>query len=645
MNILKVKQILLILPFLFSFNLLTVLTHAQPLVSSSSNTANAEAFCNRVIPVLLEKYKIPGTCVAFVQNGELVYKAGYGTYDSSRNNQVSPDSTLFRVGSITKLFTWTAVMQLVDQGKLDLDQDINLYLKSVKIPNTFDKPITLRHLMTHTAGFEDRLSGLFEDPDQPVYSKMPLEDYLKAMQPNRIFEPGEIIAYSNYGAALAGFIIEQVSGVKYEDYIKTNILMPLEMNHTFIFPNDKVPSLYRTDTSYGFKYNEGTYSAYEDALITLKPAGAVYSTAEDMAKFMLMHLNNGKYHDKTILSQTSAKAMHEQQYTSDKRLPGLCLGFMEWQRNGKRIIWHSGGTELFRALLLLIPDEETGIFISFNSPAAEKARTEFRQLFLDHYFPYDPVKHNPYPEFKERAHLFEGTFMEGRTALHNSDKLLFIASRYKKIRAQKGGSILFRDTRYIEIEPYYFEEVGGQGKLIFVHDKKGLVTRAFQDFEPHEAYIKVKWYQTLEVQGALFLICILLFFLPVIGWPVLKRWGRKTSWMHSSQPSLTFGIRLIQAVCLTNLLFLILITASITTTAIFEPRTLLSGNLPQLTKQALLIPFISAVINSAVLIYTFYLWKNKVQTLFFRVQYTLVAAAGIMFILWLKSYNLLGGYI
>jgi CubicO group peptidase (beta-lactamase class C family) len=171
----------------------------------------------------LMAHHIPGATVAVVKDGKLIFAKGYGYADVDKPNPVLANETLFRVGSISKLFVWTAMMPLAEQVKLDLDADINVYLKDFQIPASYPRPITLKDLMTHTAGFEDLATGgrLFVGNASDI---MPLGNYLKDEMPTRVRPPGEITTYSNYGAALAAYIVEQVSGMPFDKYVDENIL-------------------------------------------------------------------------------------------------------------------------------------------------------------------------------------------------------------------------------------------------------------------------------------------------------------------------------------------------------------------------------------------------------------------------------------
>src|SRR5688572_24051006 len=194
--------------------------------------ADVETFLDGMVPLQLALSDIAGATVSVVKDGKLLFAKGYGFADVQKKQKVSPQDTLFRPGSISKLFTWTAVMQLFEQGKLDLDRDVNEYL-DYKIPDAFGKPITLKHILTHTPGFEEQIKDLFlTDSTKPN-----LGQYLKTHIPGRIYPPGTVPAYSNYATAVAGYIVERVSGRPFDEYVAENILKPLNMTRsTFTQP-------------------------------------------------------------------------------------------------------------------------------------------------------------------------------------------------------------------------------------------------------------------------------------------------------------------------------------------------------------------------------------------------------------------------
>ena len=230
--------------------MLIITGFVQPALALRSATgptdrAELEAFMDGIVEAQLEAYNIAGAVVAVVKDGALFFAKGYGYADLKARKRVEADKTLFRIASISKLFVWTAVMQLVEQGKLDLNTDINTYLTHFKIPDTYDEPITLTHLMTHTAGFEEYVIGLFAKDSNRL---LPLGDILAQELPARVRPPGEAASYSNHGTALAAYIVEKVSGKAWNDYVEENILRPLGMNRTTFrqpVPEDSISKCFK----------------------------------------------------------------------------------------------------------------------------------------------------------------------------------------------------------------------------------------------------------------------------------------------------------------------------------------------------------------------------------------------------------------
>ena len=341
--------------------------------------AGVEAFVDGFMTAYLEEAGAVGGVVAIVENGHIVLAKGYGEDDRARNREVEARRTLFRVGSVSKLFVWTAVMQLVERGKVDLDADVNRYLEGVEVPATFKEPVTLAHLMTHTAGFEDHVLGLFAHDANAV---RPLRELLAAELPGRVRAPGAVAAYSNHGAALAMLVVEQVSGMPWTEYVETQILGPLGMKRTTF--RQPVPEALRDDVSIGYRNPGGEPEAADFEYVPLAPAGAMSSTATDMARFMLAHLGSGQLGDARILSQAAARRMHRTLHRHDPAVPGMAHGFIESDRNGRRVIGHGGDTLWFHTALELYPEQGIGIFASFNTAGAEPQK--LTKAFADRYF-------------------------------------------------------------------------------------------------------------------------------------------------------------------------------------------------------------------------------------------------------------------
>src|SRR5215216_548178 len=248
-----------------------------------TDRAEMEAFLDEELGREMEKHHIAGAAVSVVKDGKLFFAKGYGSADLENKTPVDPEQTVFRIGSVGKLFTWTAVMQLAEQGKLDLDEDINAYL-DFRIPDTYPQPITLKDLMTHTSGFEDRLRGsVVSDADD----LLPPRQWLVSHMPARVRPPGDIAGYSNYNAMLAGYIVARVSGEPYDQYIQEHILNPLGMVHSTA--QSPIPPDMRSDASVGYTYEDGAFQVfpYYTAQPAVWPSGAHQASVTDMARFMI----------------------------------------------------------------------------------------------------------------------------------------------------------------------------------------------------------------------------------------------------------------------------------------------------------------------------------------------------------------------
>ena len=350
---------------------------AVPLTAEDAN-----AWLDGYMPYALHTGDIAGAVVAIVKDGQILTERGFGYSNVEKRAPVDPKLTLFRPGSVSKLFTWTAVMQQVEQGKIDLDADVNQYL-DFKIPARDGKPVTMRELMQHVAGFEEQAKGIMsDDPKSPGF-----EALLKQWVPERVFAPGTTPAYSNYGASLAGYIVQRVSGESFDDYLDKHIFAPLDMKYSTFrqpLPANLEPLMSKC-------YSQASEPPKGFEIVGPAPAGALASPAEDMAHFMIAHLQNGEYHGNRILKAETAEMMHNSPLTILPPLNRMELGFFETNINGREVIAHLGDTQCFHTSLHLFLKEGVGFYVSFNSPgkagAAGGLRGALFDDFADRYFP------------------------------------------------------------------------------------------------------------------------------------------------------------------------------------------------------------------------------------------------------------------
>jgi CubicO group peptidase (beta-lactamase class C family) len=355
---------------------------AAPAGCGAPTPAALAGFFDRALPGRLAHDRVPGAVVSVVSGDTTVFAKGYGKADAEHGVAFDPARSLVRIASITKLFTWTAVMQQVEAGRLDLNADVNTYLKDFKVPATYQRPVTLQTLMNHTSGFEDRVIGIAARGAAEV---PPLGDFLAANMPARIRPPGEVTAYSNYGAALAGYIVSQVSGEPYDQYVRRHVLEPLGMAHSTT--TEPVPAALAADLARSYDSETNPPKPVPFTFDRLTPDGSVSATAADMARFMLAHLNGGELDGGRVLGAATEAQMQQSSFAADPRLGGYAHGFMERRIDGHRVLMHDGSWEGFESALILIPGCRLGVFVSTNATGGIDTVIDLIPRFFDRFAP------------------------------------------------------------------------------------------------------------------------------------------------------------------------------------------------------------------------------------------------------------------
>jgi CubicO group peptidase (beta-lactamase class C family) len=544
--------------------------------------ADLGAFFDGFMPMQLEREDIAGAVVLVVKDGRVLFAKGYGYSNEEQKTPVRVDATLFRPGSISKLFTWTAVMQLVEQGKLDLDRDVNDYL-DFKIPATFPQPITMRHLMTHTAGFEEQIKDLINEEGMSIAS---LREHLVRHMPARIFPPGTTPAYSNYGASLAGYIVERVAKRPFNDYVAENIFAPLGMTRsTFVQP---LPSELKPLMSSGYYSASGKARPFE--MIEEAPAGALAATAADIARFMIAHLQDGTLENAHILRPETAGLMHARQFGLVQEMPGMCLGFYEESRNGHRIIGHGGDTVYFHSDLHLIPDANVGFFVSYNSAGKHEIspRTALWDHFLDRYFPYSPPAAARPSGASADAAAIAGRYFSTRRSQTNFLRASYMLDEVTVTREGKGDIKVdaLKDfsghvKTWQEIGPLLYRAVNGQEKLAFRRDDRGRM-QIVTGF-PAVVYQRASFLQDKKYNLPLLIGSLAVMGLTLLAWPVAAMVRRHYHYrleMDAAQRRSRLWMRL---VCAVNVLFVVIMvqTLSSDNPGVFSERLDLNLNLVQ----------------------------------------------------------------
>lgn len=472
--------LLIVTALLLTQSQLPCRAQAQTSKTNLTDSKELEAFFDPLFAERMEKLHIPGAVISFVKDGKIIFTKGYGVADVEKKTPVVPDKTIFRIGSITKVFTATAVMQLADSGKIKLTDDVNKYLTNVKVPNTFSQSVTFANLLTHTSGLDEISPGRRTSDESKV---VPLDEFLKTRIVRRA-PPGEIISYSTYNPALAALAVEQITKTPFKLYLQKNIFEPLGMNRTSI---TAVKSEYKEDLATGYTYRENKYQQLPFQWFHTYPASDINSTATDMARFMIANLNYGVIDGKRILSKRTAREMLKTQFRNHARIPGWAYGFYEWEQNGLRLVGH-GGTmdDGYSALITLVPEKNLGIFIACNTESGASALAEeVKDEFLDRYFPAQkkaevPNTKNPSPdELKKFAGKYRSIIY-----CHSCPPNTSYVPNSFEVKVTDDGMLLIFGGRWKQIEPMLFVRADGMqaGRFFlgFKENSKGEIAYLFQ---------------------------------------------------------------------------------------------------------------------------------------------------------------------
>jgi len=439
---------------------------ATPTAAPALTAADVETWLDGMVPSALRMALVPGAVVVLVKDGKPLLQKGYGYADWDKSLAVDPARTLFRPGSISKLFTWTAVMQLVEQGKLDLDADVNRYL-DFQVPARNGKAMTLRHIMTHTTGLEETARDLITYSDTTPDNGRVLKGYI----PPYLYDPGTTQGYSNWATGLAGYIVARTSGQSFDEYIEQHIFTPLGMkDSTFRQP---LPAALRGQMSQGYTSLEEAPKGFE--IVSMAPAGSLSSTGADMARFMLAYLGQGELDGARILKPETVKLMHTRITRGLPDLNGIGLGFYQQDINGHRAFGHGGDTILFHSDLILLVDDGIGLYVSVNSPGREDQGKWLRERlyhgFADRYLPDTraPLVSTVDPASADaHAKLLAGAYRNSRREDSTFFSVLQLISPLR-IQAIENGRVALvlggERSVFREIRPFLWQEEHGKRRL------------------------------------------------------------------------------------------------------------------------------------------------------------------------------------
>ncbi|MDF5725434.1 MAG: serine hydrolase [Rhizonema sp. PD37] len=631
---------------------MTKLNHpvAPPRVSTDkqppTDPQELEAFIDRFF-LQLKDGNIPGAVFILVKDGKIFFSKGYGYANLEQKKPVIADKTLFRLGSVSKVFTATAMMQLAEQGKLNLNEDIDHYLQKFHIQNNQFKPITSAHLLTHTDGFNVAWSIGAATRYQ---SQLPsLEQFLSKNLPKRIRQPGELYVYGDVGIALAGYLVEVLSKVSFTEYINQNILKPLDMRHSSF--QQPLPTALAADLAVGYNYRNGTYVRSPFAYIKSVPSAAMSATATDVAHFMIAQLQGGRYGNTQILNESTVQEMQQQHFTNfpnHNGMAGSAYGFYERFQNHQRALEHGGNIYGYTSQIFMLPEQKLGFFVAFNQDDKIGLRENLIAQFLNHYYPQQKSKTElpktqSSAESYQRIKQIEGSYRFIRYPHDSLVKLWIVCFGYQpdvRLKASRDGIVTLytRGSRWRETEPWLLRYENSDIYLIFRRDTQGKVTSMSLSNYVFVTHEKLAWYETLDVQKRLLLFSLLIFLSVFCLWLInllIQCWRKQFS-------NISRKIRLIQVliglISGLNLFFLIGTVILILRINYWE----FFFGLPIIMSILLYLPILTTGLTTSLPIIGLIAWKDKSWSIVGRLCYLLTMLASSTFILLLNYWSLLG---
>ncbi|MGF9905315.1 serine hydrolase domain-containing protein [Brevibacillus porteri] len=524
----------------FAVLLVSCLMLIQPLsVVNARSPLTAPSIEQVVDPLMkneMNNLHIPGAAIVITQGDRIIFRKGYGFADVEQQIPVDPERTVFRIGSVTKSLTATAAMQLVEQGKLSLREDLNTVVKDYKISNNRYGPITLHHLLTHTAGIDEKIYK--RDNRQSVIPEFSTETVNETLQMQEtIFTPGSKFQYSNAGTGLLGSVIEQASGQSLHDYMRENIFRPLGMDSAELYlPQD------RSNLAKSYYYDGIGYQTIPYSGIIFPGSGAANMTPVDFAPYMIAHLSGGSYNGTSLLKPETVQLMHAQQFAAHKRMHGIGYGFFKGEtKSGIPTLWANGGIDGFISKMVLIPSESLGIFVTVNAThAGLELHSKVVNAFTDKLLT-DQVRKplTPVDGTIDELKNIEGQYLLTLTPENGWGKGLRLLSSYTyTVKALDAQTIsvtgLFQnegqqslEKKFVQVDDHFFQEIGGEEQLYF-HEEQG---KFYMTGPMNFSLPRISFIESPSVLMALYVIPGIVFTLLSLVWIArfgLRKWRKQS---------------------------------------------------------------------------------------------------------------------
>ncbi len=601
-----------------------------------------EEFLDEAITTAMEDRHLPGVTVSVVQNGKLVLAKGYGLARTNPPQAVVVDQTLFRIGSISKVITFSGVMQLVDQGALDLDADIMTVLGTVFDDNRFES-LTMVDLMTHSAGFEDAYFGFYHVSD--LRNDLSTTEYLDRSAPHRVRPPGEQIVYSNYGVNLAGKVIESVTSKGFADFMDANIFEPLNMTRSSFrdYPHQAhdgyLDEELEKQRAIGYRWVDGEFIAYDTFFVPRGhyPASSASATATDMATFMLAHLNGGAIDGKRILAAQTVEKMHTRLRNNHAGIPGNAHGFWAGQIRGYHTLEHGGLVLGFLSNMVLVRELGLGVFVSTNGDSGRGLTDSLPRRLIEHFYPSESRAPQPDPAFSDQHKVYSGKYLTNRRGYEIADKMVMLGSDIAVDVDDEGYLIVGSSKgpqRWLPVGNHVFENVDNGTRMAFEVDDSGIATRLYDPYG-HKVADRVSLFRSSQ------------FFFWAAGFTLVLSigclfgfWRRRRQSLAQTQTE-KIAARALGAASLIWLPFFASFAAFLSTVTVPEPEFLARYPTPLAWVVHLSATFaaISLVVSALCLAQV---WRTGNWTVGRRIRHSAVVVVGLVFVWVLNDWNVLG---
>lgn len=588
--------------------------------------AEIEALADKVIGEKVTGGSLPGAVFLVVRDSQIVFARGYGYANMAQKTPLSPLDTVLPVASVSKLFTATAALQLVENGLLDLHADVNSYLSDFQLKTPLGT-VTPHHLLTHTAGFDERLIGVAV---RDKSAAIPLGEYIASRMPPPVFSPGKVMFYSNHGITLLGYLIEVLSGLRFHEYVRKNLLHPLGMHNSSFDLPDPPPA----DHATGYIRRGAALQPLKPDFGHLIPAGGLRTTAAEMAKFIIAHLNAGAHGQTSILQPATLELMHAQQFSTHAHMPGVAYGFFESFHFGQRALSHDGAGPGISSALYLLPEHKEGFFFATNinydymttlipSRYLAKATANTRKAL--------PVRQGQSPKSyrsyagKYRTNRYARRTLEKLMSLRVERTLALTPTGELALKSKRGSHTVVKEGQET---PTLFQSPQTNTRIAFRLDAKQRVTHMLiSQIGATRWYERISWFQRADFHKWLAIVLVAglllvtaLAFLPLGLDPSAR-------WLASLSGAL-------------NLAFILAL--GLTLRRVLNDYWEFGYGLPLKLRLLLLIPLATALLALAMLGLAIDAWVNSQWSLTARLYYTFATLVNGGFTIFLHYWNLLG---